>query len=498
MSLEPDLIEAPVILVGESAGEMDGSSGQCDACPPLVPIRMDAQDGGRPASYRAASFAHLADLDGRHVVVCSPQFAGARVLNRSALDFVRCFTSPAGMNDLPGRFLRSWGADRVAETAGRLHALGILQPGAAPVPVVKEAPSDLTAWLHVTDRCNLRCSYCFAPHHARDMALETGQASVRAVLRSARVHGFRRVKLKYAGGEPLLRLGFVEHLHRYARREAEQAGLELDGLVLSNGVLLDEAAVTRLKTLGLRLSVSLDGLGAFHDAQRMTASDGATFESVAGGIACAVQYGLVPNISITVTGRNAAGLAELVDWVLARGLPFSINFYRENACSAGQADLQLDEQRVMRGLRAALKVIEQHIVQGGALPPLLASLLDRANLAAPHRRTCGVGHSYLVFDTQGALHKCQMAMQHALGNAWQPDPLLVVIEDRQVLPNSAVDERLECADCAWRAWCTGGCPLEARSPEGRSPNCAIYRALLPEVLRLEGLRLLAAEPGLTI
>jgi len=43
-------------------------------------------------------------------------------------------------------------------------------------------------------------------------------------------------------------------------------------------------------------------------------------------------------------------------------------------------------------------------------------------------------------------------------------------------------------------WCAGGCPLATYRATGRydvkSPNCNIYRALFPEALRLEGLRLL--------
>lgn len=46
----------------------------------------------------------------------------------------------------------------------------------------------------------------------------------------------------------------------------------------------------------------------------------------------------------------------------------------------------------------------------------------------------------------------------------------------------------------WKHWCTGGCPLATFKATGRydiqSPNCNIYKALYPEALRLEGLRLI--------
>jgi uncharacterized protein len=57
-----------------------------------------------------------------------------------------------------------------------------------------------------------------------------------------------------------------------------------------------------------------------------------------------------------------------------------------------------------------------------------------------------------------------------------------------------VIEKEGCKTCEWKNWCAGGCPLATHRATGRydvkSPNCNIYKALFPEALRLEGLRLL--------
>ncbi|MEA3340104.1 MAG: SPASM domain-containing protein, partial [Chloroflexota bacterium] len=124
----------------------------------------------------------------------------------------------------------------------------------------------------------------------------------------------------------------------------------------------------------------------------------------------------------------------------------------------------------------------------------LASLADRANLSAPHLRTCSVGHSYLVFDPLGRVAKCQMDMGRTITDVNDPDPLTTMHKSTTGICNLSVDEKAECRDCQWRYWCAGGCSLQTYRATGRydvqSPNCNIYRALYPEVLRLEGLRLL--------
>ena len=87
-----------------------------------------------------------------------------------------------------------------------------------------------------------------------------------------------------------------------------------------------------------------------------------------------------------------------------------------------------------------------------------------------------------------------MQMQQPVTDIHAEDPLSFVRNDTCGIQNVTVDEKEGCQDCQWKYWCAGGCPLETYRMTGRydlkSPNCHIYKALYPEVLRLEGLRML--------
>ncbi len=348
----------------------------------------------------------------------------------------------------------------------------------------------LNAWLHLTDRCNLRCSYCYLPHVKEDMSSETGRASIDAVFRSAQLNGFKKVKLKYAGGESLLRYPLILELHSCAEKLAEEHGISLEEVVLSNGTLLTEDMVKTLKSLGIRLMISMDGMGHYHDSQRPYAGGRGSFKDVSDAVDLALSVGLIPNISVTVSGRTAEGLPDIMEWILERELPFSLNFYRENDLSTSQQDLQLDEQKIINGMKAAFKVIENNLPRRG----FLGGIIDRANLSAPHTHTCGVGENYLVFDQNGQVAKCQMHIRKPVTNIHVADPLALIRADQIGIQNLPVMEKEGCKDCEWKHWCTGGCPLATHRATGRydvkSPNCNIYKALYPEALRLEGLRLL--------
>ncbi len=298
------------------------------------------------------------------------------------------------------------------------------------------------------------------------------------------------MKLKYAGGEPLLRFPLIMELHRYAQSLAKQHGIALEGVVLSNGTLLTESLLSTLQSLDLRLMISLDGLGAYHDAHRRYAGGRGSFADVAEAVDLALANGTTPNISVTVSSRTADGLPDVVAWILARDLSFSLNFYRENDLSASHEDMCLDEQKIISGMLAAFKVIEDNLPRR----PFLGGIIDRANLSVSHTHPCGVGQNYLVFDQNGQIAKCQMHIRKPITDVHAADPLAVVRADRLGVQNVSVKEKEACRDCRWKYWCAGGCPLEAFRATGRydvkSPNCRIYQALFPEALRLEGLRLL--------
>lgn len=433
-------------------------------------------------------------LDETHRVVFVPLGRGRAssiaVLNSTAWDILSAFKRPNCWKTLFHLWCEQWDEPIINDILGRFADLGFLCDSKEPLTPIIERPHVLEAWLHVTDRCNLHCLYCFLPHHCVDMPPEIGFAAIDASFRSVLAHQYSRIKLKYAGGEALLRFPSVVKIHRYAQGLSEQHGVALDGVVLSNGTLLTTEIIEAMQALKLQLMISLDGLGEFHNRQRPYADGHGSFTDVARAVDLALGHGLIPDISVTVSGRSVEGLPELIEWMLNRDLPFNLNFYRENAFSGTYEDLKLEEGQITAGMCAAYKVIEAHLPRRSTL----ASLVDLANLSAPHLRTCGVGQNYLVFDHLGQVFKCQMQMKRPITSIETNDPLALVRTDVHGIQNLSVEEKETCRDCRWRYWCTGGCPLATHRTTGqyvtRSPNCSIYKTLFPEIIRLEGLRLL--------
>jgi uncharacterized protein len=302
--------------------------------------------------------------------------------------------------------------------------------------------------------------------------------------------------LKYAGGEASLNHRLMLSMHSRARALAARSGLELAATLLSNGVALPPGLIGSLRSEGIRVMISLDGVGAQHDIQRPTVNGKPSFAHVEKTIGRLIEHDWPPHLSITITNRNAGGLAEAVRFALDRDLTFSLNFFRDNDCAASFPDLRYEEQSMISALLDAFVVIEKDLPRWS----VLGSILDRGQLLEPRQHSCGVGNDYVVIDHRGRVAKCHMEIERTLGDVVSSDPLLLVRQDTSTVRNLPVEEKEGCRDCSWRYWCSGGCAVATFKATGRydikSPNCNIYKAIYPQALRLEGLRLLRyATPG---
>ncbi len=149
--------------------------------------------------------------------------------------------------------------------------------------------------ISVTDRCNLRCTYCmpreiFDTHH--NFLPRSELLSFEEIERLVKLFiplGVQKIRL--TGGEPLLRRGIEKLIASLAKLHTTE-GKPLDIALTTNGVILAQKAQS-LKDAGLaRISVSLDSL---NDAtfRRMSDSDVAV-STVLQGIDAAQAVGLAP------------------------------------------------------------------------------------------------------------------------------------------------------------------------------------------------------------
>jgi cyclic pyranopterin phosphate synthase len=158
----------------------------------------------------------------------------------------------------------------------------------------------------VTDRCDLRCTYCLPPGHHDFIEPEQWLTfdEIERVIRAFTELGVYRVRL--TGGEPLTR-------HKLPELAARLNALpHLEDLSLStNGVQLKKQA-RALKQAGVkRINVSLDSLQA---ARFAAITGGGKLDKVLDGLAAASAAGLHP-VKINMVVMNGVNDDEIEDMV---------------------------------------------------------------------------------------------------------------------------------------------------------------------------------------
>jgi uncharacterized protein len=282
----------------------------------------------------------------------------------------------------------------------------------------------------------------------------------------------------------------IQDIHAHAVQSCAEPGLALEEVILTNGIGVADEMLDHIAGQGMRLMVSLDGGPEAHDRVRGKVDGRSTHAVVTGTVDRAMERGLRPSISITLTEPSLDGAGDAVAFALQRQLPFNLNFFRECSSAglgAGSSPLTPRPDRLLETMRGIFELIERY----PAYPLALGAILDRTRLDVPHSHTCSAGQDYMVVDSQGGVTACQMLLDVPWTNLAEDDPLDAIRQRGQGL-FASVEEEQDCGRCPWRMACSGGCPL-MRGTQLHEDYCWVYRTLLPELVRLEAKRIVARQ-----
>jgi uncharacterized protein len=376
-----------------------------------------------------------------------------------------------------------------------LTAFGVPTPGAiraeAPLPVPLRSLS-----LAVAQKCNLGCTYCYAQEgdfggEAKEMPLAVAVAAVDRLL--AECPPGQRVHLSFLGGEPLLARAVLRAATDYAVRLGRERGVRVGLAVTTNGTLVTPDDGEFFERNGFAVTVSLDGIGAAHDAQRAYKGGAGSFDRIVANVRplLAGQRQMQVSARVTVTPRNL-DLAHTLDGLIDLGF-HSVGFSPMLASPTGRDQLgRHDLTGMLEQMIACGHVFERRVVTGERYPFANAVNAMKEIHRGTHRPyPCGAGAGYFGVSADGELAACHRFVgdaQRVLG-----DVSSGVDRARQTrwLQERHVDSQEPCRSCWARYLCGGGCHHEVIH-RGR-PACDYIRGWLHYCLEAYA-RLLAARP----
>lgn len=272
------------------------------------------------------------------------------------------------------------------------------------------APPLVVVW-RVTEACDLACPFCA---YSRDLRRSRRQATLAealafgAALRDFAAHTGRPVHLSWLGGEPLLWPPLAE-----ASRTMAAWGLSL-GLT-TNGTRLADAAIRQLLTAHFALlTISVDAIGAEHDALRGQAGLARDLAQAVRTLASAPR-GQRPTLRANIVllrstlSRFEALCAELAGWGVEE-VTFNLLGGVDRPGPFIDRERPLPEQ--VTDLAAALPEIRRRlaplVIHGSGA--YLARLREQAEGAARPVADCGPGGHFLFVDEHGRAAPCSFTL----------------------------------------------------------------------------------------
>lgn len=145
--------------------------------------------------------------------------------------------------------------------------------------------------LEVTEKCNLKCKYCYqnkldknrkGAWHLKDMSWEIAKDSVdyfiKKISHPKRTTSKGSCYLSFYGGEPLLNIGLIEKCIEYIR------SLDLDDIityyVTTNATIIDDRIADFLEKNNIYLLVSLDGPKYENDRNRIFKNGNGSYDKI--------------------------------------------------------------------------------------------------------------------------------------------------------------------------------------------------------------------------
>ena len=229
------------------------------------------------------------------------------------------------------------------------------------IPMLKnEKPAKFTfsdvVFIEVTRECNLRCKHCLNDSGIK-MKDELTAAETKKLIKNLAKAGIHEIR--FTGGEPLLN----KHIYEYIKLCTD---LGLSTSIGSNGTLIDDEVIKKLKEAGLKRSViSLDGTEKIHDVIRGEGN----FKKALNGIRLLKENGIDLRVNSVIMKNNIDDVIELAKFLDSQKIKLYIRRFIESGRGANLTNNSLtteDYEYVKKELQDVLKngYVDGHYLKG--------------------------------------------------------------------------------------------------------------------------------------
>lgn len=330
-------------------------------------------------------------------------------------------------------------------------------------------------YMILSEQCNLACKYCFLGNNSEEkrsqfvlesMTKETANKAIEFFVRQQKLSGLDKFEdnkpvIIFYGGEPLVNYDVLVYIATKINelRDIEPCLKHTELSMVTNGLLLNDERIFKLKELGVAIGISVDGFTEEANKNRVDLADNIVFDKILKTLDRCKELGANASLSVTLsedTIKNKDDILDLVDNYGVHSFGFNImmsseNFVLPESYNVAAAQFILDEfvelrkrgiyeDRIMRKLKAfseaQMYFSDCAATAGGQI------------VVAPNGRV-------------GICHGCLHDKKYFVADIW--DDKFDATKDEDYIEWSQLTpiNKAECQDCPALGICGGGCPINA-------------------------------------
>lgn len=343
--------------------------------------------------------------------------------------------------------------------------------------------------------CNMRCQYCFYRDEQKNracpdssmMSLSTAETLIRQCFAELNPGG--SLSLAFQGGEPTLAgLDFFRFFTQTVRKY-NQKHVRVQYAIQTNGLAITEDWAAFFREEGFLVGVSLDGIPSVHDALRLDAGGGGTWERVSQALTLLNQYQVPCNLLCVVTKRLAKKAAGAYRTTKETG----IRYFQFIACldplnvPRGKEDYSLSSELYGQFLCCLFDEWYRDWKSGSYVSIRLFEDYIHLLIGSPASTcsTTGACGAYLVVEGGGAVYPCDFFCLDAyrLGTV-REDSFRAMLsgETMRVFLTDGWKTLAACRSCEWVRLCRGGCKRDRIVADNSNYYCKAFQRFFPYAL----------------
>ncbi|MDL1888332.1 radical SAM protein [Nitrospirales bacterium NOB] len=324
----------------------------------------------------------------------------------------------------------------------------------------------------LTGACNFRCTYCYQDHKNVSLSTEAIEKTIGYICNE--LPKYRKLKVHWFGGEPMLRMKWIEETSRRLFSITDKMEKEYFSGITTNGSLFNRQNAKILKDVRVKqVQFTLDGGEIEHNKLRVLKDGAGTFSAVMDAIQLSAEMEFHTFVRINLSPHNINSIESMLKQLESRGLgPKKIRLYinemKDHGGGGSPSMYWKDLQTYGNALIEALKIVKKY----GYPAPRIAPIDINCAFDKP---------SSVLFGENGDIYHCTTGTDKAMATIDDHGKIISRSKYMDFIHRREPWDDPTCRECSYLPICMGGC---AYLDEAGKVKCNPDGLVLEKLVRL--------------